>query len=116
MKLENKLIIAACISSLVIAALAYNAAEGETLENYEGAGRTIILPNRPDVGSASEAYYRNRQRMAESVRVVDSEDDAARIVHHVIDNNGIMDEEGLREAGVSVEGFNQLIDDANLGY
>jgi len=116
MKLENKLTIAACIASLVISAFAFNAARGKTLENYEGAGRTYILPNRPDVGSASEEFYDSRKRALESAIIVESEDDAARILNHAFDNMGRMDEEGLREAGVSEEGFNRLIDDANLGY
>jgi len=116
MKLENKLAIAACIASLVIAARAYNAAGAETLENYEGAGKTYFLPNRPDVGSASEEFYNNRKRALESAIIVESEDDAARILNHAFDNMGRMDEEGLREAGVSEEGFNQLMDDAQLGY
>ena len=132
MKTEDIIIAAACIATMAIGAFAFTEAEGaenggvyylngpvyvppQTLPNYEGAGRTMILPNRPDVGSGSEAYYENRRRMAEAVRLV-PEKDGYKILSHVIDNNGIMDTEGLRESGISDEAYDQLRDDAKLGY
>ena len=87
----------------------------QTLPNYEGAGRTMILPNREDVGSGSGEYYDNRERALESASIVESEEDSRRILEH-FERNGIMDAEGLREAGVSEEGYGQLMDDAKLGY
>lgn len=87
----------------------------QTLPNYPGASQTMILPNTPDNGSASEEYYDNLNRALESASIVESEEDSRRILEHV-ERNGIMDAEGLREAGVSEEGYGQLMDDAKLGY
>lgn len=86
-----------------------------TLEN-RGYHAAQVLPNRPDVGSSSSEYYYNSERAIESARIVDSPDDANRILYYGIDQGGRMNAEGLRQAGVSDEGFGQLMDDANLNY
>ena len=87
------------------------AQDNYNLRNYEGAGRTENLPYLGE-GRTTE-YLGNRARMAEAVREMGfSERDQDAIVGHVIDQNGSMNIEQLRESDMSDDAYYQYMDDA----
>jgi hypothetical protein len=123
----HALILGIMIVSLSVTSCIFENARAQDLRYYDGARDTRTLENRqqwrsqqfwdtPSRQVPQEEYWSNRDRAYESARVVTGYEDAERILRHGIDAHGVMDAEGLREAGVSERGFNQLMDDARLGY
>lgn len=60
-------------------------------------------------------YLENRENMSEIVNEMGlSEDDQREVADHVIDEDGVASGEGLRDSGMSDEGWEQVMDDANI--
>ena len=83
------------------------------LRNYEGAEYSENLPYRGQERDAE--FLDNRYRMGEAVKEMGlGPRDQEAIVDHVIQDNGRMTIDELRESNMSDEGFDQYMDDARM--
>lgn len=83
------------------------------LKNFDGAGYSEDLPYRGQERDAE--FLDNRYRMGEAVKEMGfGLRDQEAIVDHVIQDNGRMTINELRESNMSDEGFDQYMDDARM--
>ena len=114
MKRNEKLQIAAVVIAIASGVLAVkcHAVQGwHELKNFDGAGYSEDLPYRGQ--KITTEFLDNRNRMGEAVKSMGlNMRDQEAIVDHVIQDNGRMTIDQLRESNMSDEGFNQYMDDA----